>query len=121
MPPLQGEYFPCFQKCRLDLIQLHSSTIKSIVITSSVVAIFGDSPNGVLDETKWNEDSTKAVESWKPGDEISPNVLYRASKVLAEKGQSIYMHIHVVINSSSRIIQLFGVSMRRIRVKLDGH
>ena len=92
MRQLQGVYSYSPKECTSHfglLIYNTSSTVKSIVITSSVGAIWSDSRKGVFDETVWNEESPKVVEKWKPGDEISPNVVYRASKVLAEKGLSM--------------------------------
>lgn len=70
---------------------IFSSTVKSIVITS--LAVFNDSQQGVLDETVWNEADPQAIESWQPGTEISPSIIYSAPKSLAEKGSPIYAFI----------------------------
>lgn len=56
-----------------------SLPVKSIVITSSVVAIIINFQKGVIDATAWNEDSPKVVESWSPGTEILLHIVYRYS------------------------------------------
>ena len=75
--------------------------MKSIVITSSIAAVFSNYQQGVLDETVWNEASPRAVENWQPGTDISPAIIYTASKTLAEKGSSLHLlHCQIGLISS---------------------
>ena len=73
------------------LTNLTDSTVRSIVVTSSIVAATSLSNKGEIDETCWNEESIEKVKDMKPGQLsfLDQAEVYCASKSLAEKGRSI--------------------------------
>ena len=70
----------------LQSIKAHAPTVKRVILTSSIVAVWDLSLSEPkeFDETMWNED---AVETCKVrGSDAGPVNFYGASKTLAEKG-----------------------------------
>ncbi|CAE6476773.1 unnamed protein product [Rhizoctonia solani] len=71
----------------LDSIKAHGSTVKRVVITSSIVAALSFQKGVKYDEatkqTSWNEDIVKLVEE--KGETLPWTMLYMYSKTLAEK------------------------------------
>ena len=66
------------------------SNIRSVVITSSTVAINHPTDKGNLDESHWNTKSPEDIKDYKPGvlSILEQTNLYLASKTLAERGES---------------------------------
>ena len=61
----------------------HGRGVKRVIVLSSTAAVVRDKPNGVLDESSWNEDAIAEVNE--KGREATPGGKYRASKTLAER------------------------------------
>ncbi|ORY78222.1 hypothetical protein BCR37DRAFT_350585 [Protomyces lactucae-debilis] len=60
--------------------------VKSVVITSSVAAIYGPQDKGhVYTEADWNDASVKEIEKTKGSDDFNKQTAYRASKTAAER------------------------------------
>ncbi|CAE7117027.1 unnamed protein product [Rhizoctonia solani] len=67
----------------LESIKAHGSTVKRVVITSSIVTTYTFQKGVRHNETHWNEYVVKLVEE--KGDNLPPMMLYTYSKTLAEK------------------------------------
>ncbi|KAG8684270.1 methylglyoxal reductase (NADPH-dependent) gre2, partial [Ceratobasidium sp. 423] len=67
----------------LDSIKSHGSTVKRVVVTSSVAALYTFQKGIKHNETHWNDTIVKLVEQ--QGDKLSPGMLYVYSKTMAEK------------------------------------
>ncbi|CUA76400.1 one of five C, albicans genes similar to a set of S. cerevisiae reductase-like genes, including stress-induced methylglyoxal reductase GRE2 (YOL151W) [Rhizoctonia solani] len=67
----------------LDSIKAHGSTVKRVVITSSIVAALSFQKAYQAKQTSWNEDIVKLVEE--KGETLPWTMLYMYSKTLAEK------------------------------------
>jgi nucleoside-diphosphate-sugar epimerase len=68
------------------------SEIKRVVVTSSLAAVTSDTKTPrVYTEEDWNDATVKVVEE--KGAEAGVGAVYSASKVLAERGQSIHWRI----------------------------
>ncbi|KIO32648.1 hypothetical protein M407DRAFT_18408 [Tulasnella calospora MUT 4182] len=68
----------------LESIKKYAPTVKRVVLTSSIASIYHAKDNLNYDETDWNVDAPKAVEQL--GRDTPGQVMYSASKVLAERG-----------------------------------
>ncbi|KAG8947837.1 methylglyoxal reductase (NADPH-dependent) gre2 [Tulasnella sp. 408] len=68
----------------LESIKKYAPTVKRVVLTSSIASVYHVKENPTYDETDWNVDSPKAVEEL--GRDTPGQVMYAASKVLAERG-----------------------------------
>lgn len=85
-----GMFWSLCRKHRLSLHRAHfyphRTSLKRIVLTASTATIITPDapPPATFDETCWNEASVKEVEE--KGKNANPREVYRASKVLAEKG-----------------------------------
>lgn len=72
---------------RLSLASASSSSVKRVVVTSSCASVMHFSPHPlVFSEVDWNEQSIKEIEE--KGSSAPNDLKYRASKTLAEKGES---------------------------------
>ncbi|KAG8951133.1 methylglyoxal reductase (NADPH-dependent) gre2 [Tulasnella sp. 424] len=68
----------------LESIKKYAPTVKRVVLTSSIASVYHAKDNLNYDETDWNVDAPKAVEQL--GRDTPGQVMYSASKVLAERG-----------------------------------
>jgi hypothetical protein len=76
---------------------LPSSSVKRVIITSSIVAIANFiAPPGVFTEKDWNDDAIKHVEE--QGDASNSAIVYCASKTLAEKGKTVKLDLCLNLN-----------------------
>ncbi|KAH7320448.1 hypothetical protein B0J17DRAFT_685255 [Rhizoctonia solani] len=67
----------------LDSIKAHGSTVKRVIITSSIAAVYTSQKGFKHNETHWNDYIIKLVEE--KGDKLPALYLYIYSKTLAEK------------------------------------
>ena len=92
----------------------HGSNVKRVILTSSVVAVFEmTTVPRVFNESNWNDAAVEAVKT--KGSAVSPQIIYQASKTLAEKAAWEFVALHgseiswelVVINPP----WIFGASL----------
>ena len=88
--------------------------MKRVILTSSVVAVFEmTTVPRVFNESNWNDAAVEAVKT--KGSAVSPQIIYQASKTLAEKAAWEFVALHgseiswdlVVINPP----WIFGASL----------
>ena len=71
----------------------HGNTVKRVVLTSSVAAIREPTTTPrVFNETNWNNAAVEAVKT--KGSAVGPDVIYLASKTLAEKAAWDFVAAH---------------------------
>ncbi|KAI0289784.1 D-lactaldehyde dehydrogenase [Multifurca ochricompacta] len=76
----------------LDSVSKNGSSVKRVVLTSSIVSIWedwNDSKTRVFDESNWNDLAVESVK--KQGMAAGPFVVYQASKTLAERAAWDYV------------------------------
>ncbi|VDC07315.1 unnamed protein product [Peniophora sp. CBMAI 1063] len=76
----------------LESIQKAGTSVRRVVITSSVAAILNPPDSGVLDETSWNVNHPKEVQE--KGAEASGSAKYCASKSIAERSAWDFVQKH---------------------------
>ena len=71
----------------------HGSNVKRVVLTSSYVAVFEPTTvPRVFNESNWNDAAVEAVKT--KGSAVSPQIIYQASKTLAEKAAWEFVAAH---------------------------
>lgn len=79
----------------LQDIHMISKSVKRIVVTASCASVLqvGYKPPARFDESSWNEPAIKDVQE--NGNKAHPGNVYRASKTMAEKGESLSLSLRM--------------------------